>query len=129
MLGNLFTGIFQQFSFDSSYRIDGAEKISSISSNMAGPVGILGVIFPQAGKGGITQVLLLTGIISLTLAVMNVLPIPALDGGRWFVSTYYKLRKKKLTKEKEEKIHGTGFMFLMALIILITIGDVAKLFK
>jgi regulator of sigma E protease len=129
MLGNLFTGIFQQFSFDSSYRIDGAEKISSISSNMAGPVGILGVIFPQAGKGGVTQVLLLTGIISLTLAVMNVLPIPALDGGRWFVSTYYKLRKKKLTKEKEEKIHGTGFMFLMALIILITIGDVAKLFK
>lgn len=129
MMGNLLTGLVQQLSFDSVSRESGAEKLGSVSSSMAGPIGILGVIFPEAGKSGITQVLLLSGVISLTLAVMNILPIPALDGGRWFVMTYYKIRKKKLTKEKEEKIHGTGFMFLMGLIILITIGDVTKLFK
>jgi regulator of sigma E protease len=70
---------------------------------------------------------MLAAIISLTLAVMNILPIPALDGGRWFVTALYKVMKRPLTKEAEEKIHGTGFMVLMALVILITIGDIGKL--
>jgi regulator of sigma E protease len=59
---------------------------------------------------------------------MNALPIPALDGGRWFVTALYKLMRKPLTKEREEKIQGTGFLILMGLIVLVTIGDVAKLF-
>ena len=59
---------------------------------------------------------------------MNALPIPALDGGRWFVTALYRVMKKPLTKEKEEKIHGTGFMVLMVLIVVITVADVAKLF-
>ena len=95
---------------------------------MAGPVGILGVIFPAFVEAGPEQVLFLAAIISLTLAVMNALPIPALDGGRWFVTALYRVMKKPLTKEKEEKIHGTGFMVLMVLIVVITVADVAKLF-
>ena len=59
---------------------------------------------------------------------MNVLPIPALDGGRWFVTALFRLMKKPLTKEKEERINAAGFMFLMALVVVITIADVAKLF-
>lgn len=129
LLGNLFGGLFQQLSFNQSTRNDGTQKLNSISESVAGPVGILGVIFPAAGKGGFESIILLSAIISLTLAVMNTLPIPALDGGRWFVMTLYKLRKKPLTKEKEEKIHGTGFMLLIGLTIIITIGDVTKLFK
>ena len=80
----------------------------------------------MAEKAGLTQLVFLTAIISLTLAVMNVLPIPALDGGRWFVMALYRLRKKPLTKEAEEKIHGIGFMVLMVLMILVTIADVGK---
>jgi regulator of sigma E protease len=53
---------------------------------------------------------------------------PALDGGRWFVTALFKVRKKPLTKEKEEKIHGIGFMVLMGLIVVITVADVVKLF-
>ena len=70
---------------------------------------------------------MLAAIISLTLAVMNILPIPALDGGRWFVTALYRVLKKPLTREAEEKIHGTGFMVLMLLIIVITIADIGKL--
>ena len=70
---------------------------------------------------------MLAAIISLTLAVMNILPIPALDGGRWFVTALYKALRKPLTKEREEKIHGTGFLVLMALVVLITIADIGKL--
>ncbi|OYX41057.1 hypothetical protein B7Y94_05680 [Candidatus Saccharibacteria bacterium 32-49-12] len=99
------------------------------SAGVAGPIGILGVIFPAAGQAGLTQLTFLTAIISLTLAVMNALPIPALDGGRWFVTAIFKLLRKPLTKDLEEKIHGTGFMLLIGLIILVTIADVGKLFN
>ena len=88
---------------------------------------IFGVIFPAAEKAGPTYVIMIAAIISLTLAVMNALPIPALDGGRWFVTAVYKLLKKPLTKEAEEKIHGTGFMILLLLIVVITIADIGKL--
>ncbi len=59
---------------------------------------------------------------------MNVLPIPALDGGRWFMIVAFRLFKKKLTQEREEKIQMVGFSVLMVLVILVTITDVAKLF-
>jgi regulator of sigma E protease len=59
---------------------------------------------------------------------MNILPIPALDGGRWFLLVLFRLLKKKLTKEREEKIQTIGFSILMGLIVLVTIADVAKFF-
>lgn len=129
LLGDLASGLVLQLSPDQAVRDQASANLERVSSSVAGPVGILGVIFPAAGEAGFLQVLFLAGIISLTLAVMNILPIPALDGGRWFVTALYKLIKKPLTKEKEEKIQGTGFLVLMALIILVTVGDVAKLFQ
>lgn len=102
--------------------------VEEASSKVSGPVGILGVIFPQMQQAGIKPLILLTAIISLSLAVMNVLPIPALDGGRWATMTLFKVLKKPLTKEREEKIQTAGFMALMALILLVTIADVSKLF-
>ncbi len=99
------------------------------SEKVSGPVGILGVIFPQMQQAGIKPLLLLTGVISLSLAVMNVLPIPALDGGRWFTMTIFRLLKKPLTKELEEKIQTVGFLALMALIVLVTVADVSKILQ
>lgn len=129
LLGNIFTGIFGQLSPDAGTRKDASQNLSTVGDSVAGPIGILGTIFPAASKAGPLEVLFLAAIISLTLAVMNVLPIPALDGGRWFVMTLFKLRKKVLTKEREEKIQAIGFSTLMLLILLVTIGDVTKLFK
>ena len=128
LLGDLASGLVMQLSPDQATREQAGANLERVSASVAGPVGILGVIFPAAGEAGFLQVLFLAGIISLTLAVMNILPIPALDGGRWFVTAVFKLLKKPLTKEKEERIQGTGFLVLIALIILVTIGDVAKLF-
>lgn len=128
LLANLFTGVVFQLSPDQAVRDQASVDLEKVSNGVAGPVGILGVIFPAAEQAGLTQLLFLTAIISLTLAVMNALPIPALDGGRWFVTAVFKLIKKPLTKEREEKIQATGFLILMGLIILITIGDVAKFF-
>lgn len=129
LVGNLVSGVVLQFSSNSETRDQAHQALAVASSSVAGPIGILGTIFPAAEQAGLTQLIFLTAIISLTLAVMNVLPIPALDGGRWFVMTVYKLRKKTLTKEREEKIQSAGFLILMALVIIVTITDVSKLFK
>ena len=125
---NFFGGLVGQLNFNGEARQHATEQLNAAGASVAGPVGILGVIFPAASEAGPQQVVFLAAIISLTLAVMNALPIPALDGGRWFVTALYKLRRKPLTKEKEEAIHGTGFLVLMGLIIIISIADVAKLF-
>lgn len=127
VLGKAIGGFFMQFSPDAATRNSAKENLSAAGDSVAGPVGIFGVIFPAAEKAGPRQLILLSAIISLTLAVMNALPIPALDGGRWFVTAAYRLLKKPLSKETEEKIHGTGFMVLMALVVLVTIADVMKL--
>jgi regulator of sigma E protease len=103
-------------------------RLDEAGASVAGPVGILGVIFPSASEAGLTQVVFLAAIISLTLAVMNALPIPSLDGGRWFVTAAFRLFKKPLTKEREESIHGTGFAAMMVLFLVITVADVFKFF-
>jgi regulator of sigma E protease len=59
---------------------------------------------------------------------MNVLPIPALDGGRLFVMALFRVLKKPLSKETEEKIHGTGMIVLLALAALITVVDIRRFF-
>jgi regulator of sigma E protease len=105
----------------------GAE-LSAVGDSVAGPVGILGAIFPNAMMAGPTQLFFLMAVISLTLTVMNLLPIPGLDGGRWFVTAIYRLRKKPLTKAKEQRIVGWGMVVLFGLIILITVADIWKLF-
>lgn len=129
LLVNTVHGIVMQLNPDKTAREQAGQELKAAGDSVAGPIGILGTIFPAASAAGPTQLLFLTAIISLTLAVMNILPIPALDGGRWFVMTIFRLRKKPLTKEREEKIQGTGFMILMALVLIITVLDVAKLFK
>ena len=128
LVSNLGKGLAAQLSVDKTDREKGSEKISEAGASVAGPIGILGVIFPAAQEAGPVSLLLLVGLISLTLAVMNTLPIPALDGGRLFVTLLFRVFKKPLTKEKEEKIHGTGFSFLLVLIVIITIADVFKFF-
>lgn len=121
---NLFNGVVMQFSNNQQAKAD----LNSAADSVAGPIGILGTIFPAASQAGPVQLMFLTAIISLSLAVMNVLPIPALDGGRWFTMLVFKLSKKKLTREREEKIQMVGFYLLMGLTLLVTLVDVTKLF-
>jgi regulator of sigma E protease len=129
LLVDFVKGIALQFSPDGATREEAGKSLQKAGNSVAGPIGILGTIFPAAEQAGLTQLIFLTAIISLTLAVMNALPIPALDGGRWFTMALFRLIKKPLTKEIEERIQTAGFMVLMGLIIVVTIADVGKLFK
>ncbi len=128
LFSNLVSGVIMQFSSNANVRQQASSDLKSVSNNVSGPIGILGMVFPAAVKAGPTQLVFLTAIISISLAVMNILPIPALDGGRWFVAAIYRISKKKLTKEREEKIQTIGFLILMGLVVLVTFADVSKLF-
>ena len=127
LLGNLVSGVAQQFSFDSGTRESGQEAISSVGDSVAGPVGIVGQLFPAFTAAGPSNLAFLTALISVSLACMNVLPIPALDGGRWLLIAIYKARKKKLTKETEERIVSRAMMVLLALIFIVTILDIVRI--
>lgn len=129
LLSDIASGLVLQLSNDEATKQAASERLGRVGDSVAGPIGILAVIFPAAEQAGIVQLLFLTAVISLTLAVMNALPIPALDGGRWFVTAIFKLFRQKLTREKEEYIQGVGFIVLILLIILVTVSDVAKLFN
>ena len=129
LIGNLFSGVFKQLSFNDQAREEGREALSEASDSVSGPVGIIGQIFPMFASAGAANIAFLAAVISISLACMNVLPIPALDGGRWLLIAIYKFRKKPLSKETEEKIVSRAFMALLALIVIITIIDVTRFFR
>jgi regulator of sigma E protease len=98
------------------------------SKEVSGPLGIYFVL--KSGSAlGIIFMLFIIALISLTLAIMNVLPVPALDGGRLYMMLASRLTKqKRLTPKMEETIVGASFLLLIGLIILITIVDVKRFF-
>ncbi|MFZ1361090.1 MAG: M50 family metallopeptidase [Candidatus Saccharimonadales bacterium] len=129
LVSNVASGVVSQLSGDEKTRQAGSQELQQAGDSVAGPIGILGVLFPAASQAGPVAFLFITALISLTLAVMNILPIPALDGGRWFTMAVFRILKKPLTKEREESIQATGFLVLMLLIIVVTVVDVSKLIK
>ena len=91
-----------------------------------GPIGIA----QETGRvleAPLVSQLLFVGVLSINLAVLNVLPFPPLDGGRIAVVLLESVRRRKLPAEREALIYLTGFAVLMALIILISIQDIQRL--
>ena len=128
---NLFTSLFKNLALrlspDNVAKQQASVELGEIGSQVTGPIGIVGVIFPAARQAGFGQVMLLAAIISISLAVMNILPIPALDGGRWLTLVTFRLIKKKLTIALENRIQTIGFLVIIAIALLVTILDVKKI--
>ncbi len=97
------------------------------AKQVSGPVGIF-VLIKDGSLLGYQFILMIIAIISLTLAIMNALPIPALDGGKLFITLLYRALKKPLDENTESIIHGLGFVFLMLLFVVITVVDIKKYF-
>ncbi len=96
---------------------------------MSGPVGITKEIgkATKENDGGITLINL-TAIIALNLGVMNLLPLPALDGGRILFLIIEGIRRKPLKREVEGYIHFAGMVLLLLLMLVISFNDIVKLF-
>lgn len=93
--------------------------------DVAGPVGIIFVI-GEVAQTGFVNLLLLTALISISLGIMNLLPIPALDGGRLFFLLVEAIRGRRIDPEKEGFIHFIGFALLILLILFITYQDLLR---
>ena len=125
---NLFQGLAKQINVDSSVRESGAKDLEAAGDSVTGPVGIVGILFPNMVQMGGRGVLFLIALISVSLACMNILPIPALDGGRWLMIAIARLRKKKLSKATEEKIVTRSFIVILILAVIITVLDIMRFF-
>lgn len=94
---------------------------------VSGPVGISSAI-GDAAKQGFTSLLSITAIISVNLGVMNLLPIPALDGGRLITVIFEMITRKRVPKKIEGLVNGIGLLVLLVFSFAIMIKDVIQLF-
>jgi regulator of sigma E protease len=77
----------------------------------------------QASQSGLKSVLNITGLLSINLGLINLLPFPALDGGRIIFIALEILRGKPIDQEKEGFVHFVGFVILMTLMVLLVMKD------
>ena len=82
----------------------------------------------ESAKAGFINLIYLLGFISLNVGFMNLLPIPALDGGRILFLIIEKIKGSKVDPKVENTIHTIGFALLMILMLVITFNDIIKLF-
>ncbi|MFZ2663829.1 MAG: M50 family metallopeptidase [Patescibacteria group bacterium] len=102
------------------------KDISPVSNSMAGPVGVfnvIGSVFKEGGSNVSLALMNTVGIISLGFAFSNILPIPALDGGRIAFKVYEAATKKKVSINFESKVHKFGMITLLIFAALITFKD------
>jgi len=112
-LGDMVVGIFK----------------GEVPKDVAGPLGMYQVTATVREESGLLGVLQFFGIVSVNLAVVNLLPLPALDGGRIMFVLWEKISGKKIDEKFEATANAIGMSFLLGLLLLVTVGDVVRLFK
>lgn len=96
-----------------------------LAPEISGPVGIA-VLTGQMAKMGFVYLLQFAAILSINLALLNILPLPALDGGRLLFLGIEKVRGKPVSPRIESIVHSTGFVLLILLMVLVTFRDVSR---
>lgn len=133
----IFSGLIHSYNtLDYSIRIFGQlvslaiqqKDITPVAEGVSGPIGIARITREVVALGPIS-VLQLAGLLSLNLALINILPIPALDGGRFFFIIIEAVTRKRVHANVEKWAHSVGFALLLALIFLVTYNDILKLLR
>ena len=121
--GKKTASIFKQMAITVSYLFTGGIKLSQLS----GPVGIYSVVGEQS-KAGIASILYLVAFLSINVGFINLLPLPAFDGGHILFIIIEKIKGSPVDSELEGKIHTIGLMLLMLLMVVVTVNDILRLF-
>ena len=106
--------------------VGGLLGLNASGSSAVGPIGIAAET-GRVLRAPLVSQLIFVGILSVNLAVLNVLPFPPLDGGRIAVVAVEAIRRRRLPAEREALVYLTGFMVLIALVVLISIRDISRL--
>jgi len=107
------------------------KSLKPVGSSVSGPLGIYSVvdnIVKSSGEKVFRNLADITALLSLSLAIMNILPLPALDGGRFMFFAWEAITKKPVSQKVEGAIHQVGFLILIGLLIAVTFKDVWGLF-
>jgi regulator of sigma E protease len=98
-----------------------------VSKDVAGPVRIFALVKEARGMG-INYILIFSAVLSISLAVFNILPFPALDGGRILFVIIESITRRKISEKWQTILNGAGFLILILLMIAISVRDVINLF-
>ena len=115
--------IFKQMGITVGYLFTGGISLNQLS----GPVGIYSIV-GESSKAGVANVLYLIAFLSINVGFINLLPLPAFDGGHIVFLIIEMIKGSPVKPELEEKIHGIGMMLLLLLMVVITINDIIRLF-
>ncbi len=96
-------------------------------NSLAGPVGIFNVV-GETAKTGIVNLIYLIAYLCINVGFINIIPIPAFDGGRLLFLIIEKIKGSKVSPKFENTIHSVGFILLMLLMLYITYNDITRLF-
>lgn len=118
-----FVGLIDQMVHIIMYLFTGKLSLSSLS----GPVGIYQVV-GESAKYGFINVVYLIGYICVNVGFINLLPLPAFDGGRLFFMIIEAIRKKPVSPKVENIIHSVGLILLMILMVVISFNDIVRIF-
>lgn len=116
--------LLEQMMFIILYLITGKLSLN----NLAGPIGIFNIV-GSAASAGFINIVYLIGYISVNVGFVNLLPIPAFDGGRLLFLIIEKIKGKPINPEVENIIHTIGFILLMILMVFISFNDIMRIFK
>jgi regulator of sigma E protease len=105
--------------------------VEPVRQNVSGVLGIVGfviLLINSFGFGALVPLLTIMALLSLLLGIINVLPLPAVDGGRLFFVLFELITRKKMNATAERWIHTVGFGLLLILFVLVTVNDIPRLF-
>lgn len=108
------------------------KQLAPVSETVSGPIGIYSVVHEvvkTSGQKVVKNILNIVGLLSLSLAIMNVLPLPALDGGRLVFVLYEWISGRRVNKTLERYVNMIGFFIIILLGILVSINDIMRLIR
>lgn len=97
-------------------------------NNLAGPIGIFTIV-GEAAKNGFLNIIYLIAYLCINVGLINIIPLPAFDGGRLLFLIIEKIKGSSVDPKVENTIHAVGFYLLMALMVFITYNDILRLLK
>lgn len=101
-------------------------------SDISGPIGVVGYIAEAAGvstEKDFTPILTLMALITINIGIFNLLPVPALDGGRLFFMLIEMVRRKPVPAKYENYIHAVGLVILLTFMAVISMSDIVNLIR
>jgi len=103
--------------------------MGNVPKDVSGPIGMYEATSAIKKSQGMLALIHFFGVVSVNLAIVNILPFPALDGGRIIFVLYEMIFKRKVNQKVEIVVNNIGMLLLLGLILLITVGDVGRLIR